>query len=372
MVLNEEFPFTDTVASLPVTVPFVGPEALERRYGRTFRARLGANESAFGVSPLARDAMCRAVDRAAWYCDPECFELQAALARHHAVDPDQISIAAGIDEILGLAVRMFVSPGEPVVTSYGAYPTFNYHVHGFGGHLVTVPYADDREDPRALVDLAAACGAHLLYLANPDNPMGTWNEADEIRRAVKRLPKDCVMILDEAYCEFAPAESQWTCEPDDPRIMRMRTFSKAHGMAGTRIGYTITHRTIVSALNKIRNQFGVNRIAQEGALASLGDRDFVKSVVAEVRRGRAEYEMLGNDLGLPAIPSATNFVAFDTGADNRARQLKNALLRESVFVRMPGVTPLDRCIRVTVGRPEERRQFADILQAVLPELPDQR
>ena len=366
--MPRDLPFTELVAALPATVPFVGPEALERQMGRRFRIRLGANESAFGLAPRAQVAMSRAVEASAWYCDPECFELQTELAQHHGVDPSQISVGAGIDELLGLAVRLFVSPGEPVVTSNGAYPTFSYHVGGFGGRLIAVPYKEDREDPEALLDAACSAGARMVYIANPDNPMGTWSEAGEIKQAIARLPPDCMMIVDEAYCEFAPPESQWELEPDDPRILRMRTFSKAHGMAGARIGYAIAHEDVVSALNKIRNQFGVNRVAQEGALASLGDRGFVESVVQEVRRGRDEYCALGAELGLLALPSGTNFVALDIGSSGRARRLQAALLQEAVFVRMPGVAPLDRCIRVTVGTAEERRQFAEILREVLPKV----
>jgi histidinol-phosphate aminotransferase len=366
--LARDLPFTEIIAALPATVPFVGPEALERQTGRRFKVRLGANESAFGLSPLALAAMRRAVEDSAWYCDPECFALQTELARHHGVDPSQILVGAGIDELLGLTVRLFVSAGDTVVTSAGAYPTFSYHVLGFGGRLLEVPYRDDREDPKALLDAAISAGARLVYLANPDNPMGSWNQAAEIKRAIARLPSDCLLILDEAYCEFAPAESQWELEPDDARVLRMRTFSKAHGMAGARIGYAIAHEEVVAALNKIRNQFGVNRIAQEGALASLGDQGFVDSVVREVRRGREEYRALGEELGVPALPSATNFVALDIGSGARARELQAALLQEAVFVRMPGVSPLDRCIRVTVGTAEERQQFAATLRAVLPNL----
>ena len=364
--MPRDLPFTELITALPSTVPFVGPEALERQLGRRFRVRLGANESAFGLSPRALAAMSRAVDTSAWYCDPECFELRTELARHHRVDPSQISVGAGIDELLGLAVRLFVSPGDAVVTSDGAYPTFSYHVHGFGGRLIAVPYKNDREDGEALLDAARSAGARMVYIANPDNPMGTWSEAGEIKQAIARLPPDCVMTLDEAYCEFAPPESRWELAQDDPRILRLRTFSKAHGMAGARIGYAIAHEDVVSALNKIRNQFGVNRIAQEGALASLGDQDFVDRVVSEVRCGRDEYHALGAEPGLPALPSGTNFVALDIGNGARARRLQAALLQEAVFVRMPGVAPLDRCIRVTVGTAEERRQFAEILREVLP------
>ena len=126
------FPFTSLVKSLPNTVPFVGPEALERQTGRAIAVRIGANESAFGVSPKAREAMQAAIEDLCFYNDPENFELGVALAAHHGVREDEICISAGVDDLLGLMVRIIVEPGDPVVTSLGTYPTFNYHVHGFG------------------------------------------------------------------------------------------------------------------------------------------------------------------------------------------------------------------------------------------------
>ena len=151
---------TDLVQGLPATIPFVGPEALERRRGRLFELRLGANESAFGLSPLAAEAIRRELARAAWYGDPEAFELRERLAGLHRVGLDEIVVGAGIDELLGVLVRAVTGPGDPVVTSAGAYPTFNYHVAGFGGRLVAVPYRDDHED---LDGLAAASGVNVHF-----------------------------------------------------------------------------------------------------------------------------------------------------------------------------------------------------------------
>ena len=168
-------PLTPLVAGLPATVPFVGPESQERDRGRPFKARIGANESVFGPSPLAVEAMQRAAQGMWMYCDPDNHDLRQALAAHHRVAPESIVIGEGIDGLLGYTVRLFVEPGQKVVTSAGAYPTFNYHVAGFGGELVTVPYRHDTEDPEALAEAARASGARLVYIANPDNPMGTWH-----------------------------------------------------------------------------------------------------------------------------------------------------------------------------------------------------
>jgi histidinol-phosphate aminotransferase len=251
--------------------------------------------------------------------------------------------------------------------SHGAYPTFAFHVSGFGGRLHTVPYQSDRNDPEALADAARAAGARLVYLSNPDNPTGSWISVDDLAALLVRLPPDCILILDEAYVEFAPAGAVPAIAAEDPRLIRLRTFSKAHGMAGARIGYGIAPAETVSAFDKIRHHFGVNRVAQEGALASLEDPAFVADVVRRVEAGRRDYARLAAELGLEALPSATNFVAIDMGSFERAKATLDALLdREAVFIRMPGVPPLNRCIRVTVGTEPERAAFAEALRRVLP------
>ena len=255
-----------------------------------------------------------------------------------------------------------------MVTSLGAYPTFNYHVEGHGAVLHKVPYRTDREDLPALLAKARQVRPKLLYVANPDNPMGTYQRADELRGFIAELPPDCVFLLDEAYIDFAPEEALLPLEVERAQVVRLRTFSKAHGMAGARVGYALAHRDLVAALDKVRNHFGVNRVAQAGALASLGDDAFVRSVVRQVEEGRREYAQLAAELGLKTVSSATNFVALDVDSGERARRLMQVLLQHGVFVRMPGVAPLDRCIRVTVGPSDERQAFAKVLREVLPQL----
>ncbi|MGE5333950.1 MAG: pyridoxal phosphate-dependent aminotransferase [Nitrososphaerota archaeon] len=363
-------PLTPLVAGLPATVPFVGPEALQRQSGKTFRLRLGANESTFGPSPQALAAMRAAAERISYYADPENYELHVALAAHHGVSPDEVAAGSGIDDLLGWVVRAYLGTGDVAVTSLGAYPTFNYHVTGFGGQLELVPYRDDRNDLEALAAAARQHRARLVFLANPDNPTGSWYAAGMVRAFLDALPEECLLLLDEAYCDFAPADELLPLDTRDPRIIRLRTFSKAYGMAGARIGYAITPAETISAFERIRLHFGVNLVAQEGALAALGDTSYLAQVVAEVARGREEYAALGHALGLTPLPSSTNFVSFDTGSPERAAALTTTLAAQGVFIRMPGAPPLNRCIRVTVGTPEERRAFAEILRAVLPALPE--
>ncbi|MEM6391043.1 MAG: aminotransferase class I/II-fold pyridoxal phosphate-dependent enzyme, partial [Pseudomonadota bacterium] len=231
--------FTPLIASLPASVPFVGPEAQERAMGRAFTARLGANESVFGPAPEAITAMEEAA-RDVWkYGDPENHLLRNALATHHKIAMENIVVGAGIDGLLGALARLLVQPGTPVVTSAGAYPTFNYHVLGYGGALHQVPYRDDAEDPEALLSKAREVDAALIYLANPDNPMGSWHSAQTIQAMIDALPAGAVLCLDEAYGEFAPEGTLPPLDMRNPQVIRMRTFSKAYGMAGARIGYAM-------------------------------------------------------------------------------------------------------------------------------------
>jgi histidinol-phosphate aminotransferase len=339
---------TPLADALPATVPFVGPEAQERAMGRPFAARLGANESPFGPSPQAIAAMTRAASEVWMYGDPECHDLEAAIAAHHGVPPSCVVVGEGIDGLLGYLVRLLVGPGDPVVTSDGAYPTFNFHVAGFGGTLTRVPYAGDAEDPGALARAARETGAKIVYLANPDNPMGSWHAPDTIHRLIDALPAGTLLALDEAYVDLAPEGTAPAIDPADPRVIRFRTFSKGYGMAGLRVGYAIAAPALAQAFDKVRNHFGVGRIAQAGALAAIADQPWLAHVRSEVAAARTRIAAIARANGLSPLPSATNFVTADCGRDGAfARAVLAALRDRGVFVRMPGVPPLDRCIRIS-------------------------
>jgi len=358
--------YTALAAGLPASVPFVGPEAQERALGRAFRARIGANESVFGPSPAAIAAMQAAAGEVWQYGDPENHDLRTALATRHGVAPDNIVVGEGIDALLGYLVRLLIEPGAPVVTSAGAYPTFNFHVAGYGGRLETVPYAGDAEDPEALIGKARETDARLIYFCNPDNPMGSWHEAGTVQAMIEAVPDGALLCLDEAYVEFAPEGTAPPIDPQDRRVIRMRTFSKAWGMAGARIGYAIAEAGLASAFNKIRNHFGVNRIAQAGALAALSDTGWLAALRTRVRDSLARIARIGAENGLKPLPTATNFITLDAGGDGaRARALVGALAERGVFVRMPFVAPQDRCIRISAGRPADLDALAEALPDAL-------
>jgi histidinol-phosphate aminotransferase len=356
--------YTPLVASLPATVPFVGPETQERARGASFRARIGANESVFGPSPSAIAAMQAAAAEVWKYGDPEIHDLKHALAAHHGVSPQNIVVGEGIDGLLGYLVRMLVRPGDPVVTSLGAYPTFNFHVAGFGGELHTVPFKGDTEDPDALLAKARETQAKLVYLANPDNPMGSWHPAATITEAIARVPEGTLLVLDEAYVDVAPDGVAPPIDAADPRVIRMRTFSKGYGMAGLRVGYGIGHPDLIRSFDKVRNHFGVGRIAQAGALAALADQAWLAEVRAKVAAARDRIARIARENGLTPLPSATNFVTVDCGRDGVfAKAVLDGLIARGVFVRMPFVAPQNRCIRISCGTEAD----LDILAEALPE-----
>ena len=363
--------FTPLIQSLPASVPFVGPEAIERNRGLGVKARIGANENGFGPAPSVLRAIAEAAPETWKYNDPENHALKQALAAHLGCRPDNLAIGEGIDSLLGQIVRLVIDPGMPVVTSFGAYPTFNFHVNGFGGRLVTVPYLDDREDLDGLLAAVRRENPPLVYLANPDNPMGSWWDADSIVAFTRALPETTLLILDEAYCETAP---QGSTPPvgsliDQPNVIRTRTFSKAYGLAGARVGYAISTPGTAAAFDKIRNHFGMARISTAAALAALEDRSYLAEVLENIGQSRERIGGIARANGLLPLPSATNFVAIDCGRDGAySKAVVDGLMEHGVFIRMPGVAPLNRCIRISTGPEADMLLLEQALPQVLKKL----
>lgn len=359
-------PLTPVIRALPVTVPFVGPEAQERERGKPFRARMGANESSFGPSPRVVARMEEVAGDMWKYCDPDNYDLKVALARHLGIGTANVVVGEGIDGLLNLVVRMYASEGTPVVTSLGAYPTFNFHVASVGGRLVTVPFRNDKEDLEGLLAAVKRENAPIVYLSNPDNPMGSWWETPEILRFAEALPETTMLVLDEAYGETAPASALPPVDVSRHNVVRMRTFSKAYGLAGIRCGYAFGDAEVIADFEKVRNHYGVSRMAQIAGEEALADQDYLAQVVALVAAGRERIATIARDNGLKPLPSATNFVTIDCGADAAfALAVMRNLLARDVFIRKPMAPVLDRCIRVSVGLDHEIDIFAEELPRAL-------
>ena len=357
---------TGLAASLPRKAPFTGPEAQERARGAPFRARLGANESGFGPSPRAVEAMQRAAKDAWMYPDSESYELRAAIAARFGIARERIVVGAGIDGLLGTLVRLTVARGTPVVSSEGAYPTFDYHVRGFGGVMHKVPFRGDHEDPDALIAQAREVGARLIYLSNPDNPMGSWHTPETVARMAAAVPEGALMILDEAYAECSRDFDALPWGTEHLNVIRMRTFSKAYGLAGARIAYAVGPRELIADYELVRDHFGISRIAQAGALAAFEDRAWLAHVQGRFAASRARLADIAREAGLVALPSAANFVAIDMRNDGAfAAAVAEELMQAGLFVRQPGVAPLDRTVRISCGPETEMDMVAEALPAAL-------
>jgi len=359
-------PLTALINGLPATVPFVGPEQLERLRGRPFKARIGANENGFGPSPRAIAAMGAAVAGCWKYADPTNHDLIAAIARLHDVRPHNVVVGEGIDGLLGLTVHMAVERGAPVVTSDGAYPTFNFHVDCHGGRLIKLPYRDDREDIGALADRAGQERAAIMYLANPDNPMGSWWPRADVEALVARLPAGTLLCLDEAYVDTLERAEHPVIDVEHPQVLRFRTLSKAYGMAGARIGYALGPRSLIGEFEKVRNHYGINFIGQAGALAAIEDQTHLAEVTSRIARARDQIGVAALACGLRPLPSRASFVAIDCGRDGAyAKAILDGLLARDIFVRKPLAAGLNRTIRVSAAPEPSMALFAAALPGAI-------
>ena len=357
------------IADLPSSIPFVGPEAQERSCSTKFVARIGANENVFGPSPEVIEAIRKSSVDIWMYGDPENYDLKLALSKHHGISVENIAVGEGIDGLLGYLCRLLVEPGVNVVTSKGAYPTFNYHVTGFGGNLHLVDYKKDYEDLEGLLLKAKKTNAAIIYLANPDNPMGTWHENSAIEEMIEHLPEETLLCLDEAYSEFAPLQERAQFSSLNSKVIRFRTFSKAYGMAGARVGYAIGPSDLIKSFDKIRNHFGINIIAQKAALAALKDQKYLTKVLKLVEHSKIEIARIANSFSLKTIPSFANFVSIDCGRDELfAQNVLKGLVSRNIFARMPFFPPQNRCIRISAGKPEDLQHFETALSSVIKDL----
>ena len=332
-------------------VPFVAPEELEERLGSPFLLRLGANESPFGSSSFGVKGAKAALDSLQNYADPRALELRGVLGKKLSVPIESTVLAGGIDELLSLFCRLFLSPGDHVVTTLGSYPTFDFAAMGTGATIVKVPYKDLRPDLDSLAE--AAQNAKVVYLANPDNPSGWYHEAEALKKFIEGLPSSCVLLLDEAYIEFLTTQVPLAFDCESPNVIRLRTFSKIFGLAGLRLGYAVAHPGHIAALDKIRLHFGVSSVAQAAGILAV--QHFGHTILVRERNAKARelLSQMGVRRGLAPLPSWTNFVTFDCGSKEVAESQLEQLLQARVFIRKPSQPPLDRCIRITVGTPEE-------------------
>jgi histidinol-phosphate aminotransferase len=339
-------------------------EELERELGITDIIKLASNENPLGASPRAVQALQGAMGELHRYPDGGAFELKRALAAKLGLGMDTITVGNGSNDVLELIARGFVRPGAEVVFSQHAFAVYPLVTQAVGGRAVVVPAAAYGHDLDAM-QAAITPRTRLVFIANPNNPTGTWSRRDEIHRFLRGVPPQVIVVLDEAYFEFVsepdyPDGSQWLRE--FPNLVVTRTFSKIYGLAALRIGYGLSHPQIADVLNRVRQPFNVNSLAMTAAIAALSDEEHVRASMELNRRGMRQLESAFRAAGLAYIPSAGNFISVEVGD---AGHVYEALLRQGVIVRPIANYGLPRHLRVTVGLPAENDRFLAALSAAL-------
>lgn len=339
-------------------------EAVKRQLKLSSVIKLASNENALGPSPKAIAALRKVTEQLHRYPDANCTELRARLAKKLRVAPESVIVGNGSDELIVLALRAFVDPGDAVVVAQPTFLIYELQAKACGASVTVVPQRGYRYDLKAM---RAAITPHtkLVFIANPDNPTGTYVTKRELRRFLQDLPHETIAFLDEAYYEFVEAADypQTIGYVKDRAVIVTRSFSKAYGLAGLRVGYGIASPQIIAAMNAVREPFNVNSLAQAAAAAALEDTVFLARTRTLVREGRRFLTRQLDALKLRYVPSVTNFILIELGPG--APEIAKALLGRGIIVREMSAWKLSGCLRVTIGTMTENRKFIQALKSAL-------
>jgi histidinol-phosphate aminotransferase len=336
---------------------------LERELGITDIIKLASNENPLGPSPLAVEAMRRAIGDVWLYPDGNGHELKTALARVHGVAMDQITLGNGSNDLLVLLAEAFLTPQHSAVVSQYAFAIYALAIQATGARTITVPAHPEGSAMALGHDLEAMARAigddtRLVYVANPNNPTGTWNDESAVRRLLDRAPSSCLVVLDEAYFEYSRSRGcpdGLTLTRQYPNLVVLRTFSKAHALAGVRVGFAVSHPDVANLLNRVRQPFNVSLVGLAGAEAALADREQPLRAARLAEEGARQLGEGLPRLGVKVYPTAGNFVLADVGASGHA--VFERLLRKGVIVRPTGGYGLARCVRITFGTADQNERL---------------
>ncbi|MCW8824815.1 MAG: histidinol-phosphate transaminase [Gammaproteobacteria bacterium] len=353
---------SEAVSSLRPYQPGKPIEELEREYGVTNIIKLASNENPFGPSRAAKKAMTTALENIWLYPDGNGFELKAALAKKHSVDPAQITLGNGSSDPLAFILGALVQPGDEVLYSDHSFAIYPLITQAIGGVGVSAPAKDWGYDLDAILERITA-RTKVIFIANPNNPTGTWLNKNVLLTFMQQVPEQVVVVVDEAYYEYAvdlagdefPETIPWI--EQFPNLMVTRTFSKAYALAGARVGYSISHPQIADLMNRIRPPFNVNSVALAGAEAALTDIEHLMESIVMNTTGMAQIEKGVKALGLDYIPSIGNFISVDFGQP--AEPIYEALLRHGVIVRPVANYAMPNHLRITVGRPDDNQRLLE-------------
>ncbi|GGY58999.1 histidinol-phosphate transaminase [Pseudoduganella albidiflava] len=330
--------------------------------------KLASNENPFGVPESAQQAMAKAASDLGRYPDANAFELKQALSQRYDVPPEWITLGNGSNDILEIAAHAFVERGQSIVYAQYSFAVYALATQGVGARHVVVPAKDHGHDLDAMLD-AIEEDTRLVFIANPNNPTGTFVPGAEIEAFLQKVPSNVVVVLDEAYNEFLAEENQYESASwvrQYPNLLVSRTFSKAYGLAGLRVGFALAQPQLTDLMNRIRQPFNVNSLAQAAAIAALNDKQFLEKSARNNAAGYRQFVEAFEAMGLQYVPSYGNFVLVKVGDDLAAGARVNlALLKQGVIVRPVGNYGLPEWLRISIGLPQENAVLIAALQKAL-------
>ncbi len=352
------------LAGLPVYNPGKSPEDIEREYGISGCIKMASNENPLGPSPLAMDAVSKALRDVYRYPDGDARRLKDALAVRLGVPRERLLIASGVDEAFDLIAYAFLSPGDEIVVGEPSFSSYELAALTMGATITRVRLRDFNQDVGGML-AAVTERTKVVFLCSPLNPTGTVITAASLELLLSELPENVLLLLDEAYVEYVTAEDYFdglSYVEQNPNLIVTRTFSKIYGLAGLRVGYAVCDPDIVGALNKVKLPFNVNLLAQEAALAALDDAGHVERSLSLNRSGRDFIYGLLDELGLEYAPTQANFILFRMdkfGADYFEKLLKQGIIgRDGRALGFPG------WVRITIGDESQNLKFAQALRAL--------
>ncbi len=326
--------------------------------------KLASNENPLGISPKARAAIKKGLAELSRYPDGNAFELKAALSRRHGVPEECIVVGNGSNDLLEMVAGAFLAPGRAAAYSQHAFAVYPLATQARGARSIVVPARNYGHDLAAML-AAITPETRVVFIANPNNPTGTFIPGAELEDFLARAPRNVTVVVDEAYTDYLPPELRYDSVAwlkKFPNFVLTRTFSKVYGLAGLRVGFGLMHPGIAELLNRVRQPFNVNSLALAAAVAALGDKKFVAKSTRMNRAGMLRLERAFKTLGLEFIPSCGNFVTFRV---SRARAVYEKLLRQGVIVRPLANYDMPDHLRVTVGTPRENEKFLKALRTAL-------
>jgi histidinol-phosphate aminotransferase len=354
-------PFRDVIDNISPYVPGKPISDVQRELGLSNVIKLASNENPFGCSPKVKQAIAEGLPEINLYPDGNATLLRESLARHYSLDPEQFVFGAGSNEIISFIAQLFLNPGDESIYPQPSFVWYDTAVRAVGAAPVIIPLKDFTVDLDAMKS-AITEKTKIIWICNPNNPTGTIITSKQQEEFLDSVPPNVVVVLDEAYYEYAKGEDFPESVPllkKYPNIIVLRTFSKVYGLASLRVGYGIASTEIISYLNRLRPPFNINTLAQKAAIAALEDQSFVSNVVSETKKGLLALYDAFDRLGLRYVKSRANFIWVET--PYQSGEIFQMLLRKGVIVR----PFMNNWLRITVGTEEENRILVKSLEEIL-------